>query len=364
MRLAVLPSMVVAAFLSGCGGDKPTPVNPASPPAELRGRGATFVEPIMKFWTEKYADKTEDAVRISYVGIGSGGGVNAMTNREADFGCSDAPMNAKQLAAAAEKAGAVVHVPLVIGAVVPLYNVPGVDKPLAFTGPVLADIFLGKIANWNDPKLKALNPGVTLPDLKLQPVYRDDPSGTTFIFADYLCKASPEFRAEIGKPSNEPTWPKGVGTRQPKSDGVAGHVSRSVGAIGYVELTYALDTKAQFGSVRNKAGKDILADLDSITAAAAATLGVKQTEEPFSLNELTYSLTDAAGEKSYPIAGMSYALLYQKQAGDKGKAVVEFLKWATSDGGQKMAKMRNFAPLPADLQKQVADKLAAVEFVQ
>jgi len=361
MRAVLLPVSVLAAVvLSGCGKGSKS----GAPVVDLRGRGATFVQPIMKFWTEKYAEKTDDAMRVDYQGIGSGGGVNAMTNREADFGCSDAPMNAKQLAAAKEKGGEVVHVPLVMGAVVPMYNVPGVTKPLAFTGPLLADIFLGKVTNWNDPKLKELNPGVALPDLKIQPVYRDDPSGTTFIFSDYLAKVSPTFRKEIGKPSNEPAWPAGVGTRQPKSDGVAGHVGRSAGSIGYVELTYALDTKSQYGTVRNKAGKDILADLDSITAAAAATLGEKQTEEPYSLSALTFSLTDADGEKSYPIAGMSYALLYKKQTGDKGKAVVAFLKWATSEGGQKMAAMRNFAPLPTDLRTKIAAALDGVEVVE
>lgn len=396
MRRSLLASPVIAlVLLVGCGSEQPNPdptpapsptsggsLSPSRMPSpepngvplpggagggggdlvDLRGRGATFVQPIMKIWTEKYPEVRTGKARIDYVGTGSGNGVSTMTNKEVDFGCSDAPMNAKQLEAAKAKGGDVVHVPLVMGAVVPMYNVPGVTKPLAFTGPVLAEIFTGKITAWNDAKLKELNPGVELPDLKIQPVYRDDPSGTTFIFTDYLCKVSGDFKKEIGKPSNEPTWPKGVGTRQPKSDGVAGHILRTAGAIGYIELTYALDTKAQYGSVRNKAGKDLQASLDSITAAAAATLGVKQTEEPYSLNELTFSLTDAGGEASYPIAGMSYALIYKKLPAVKGKTTADFLRWATSKDGQRMARQRNFAPLPEDLQKKIAAALDGIAF--
>ena len=170
---------------------------------------------------------------------------------------------------------------------------------------------------------------MTLPDLGIQPVARSDASGTSFIFSDYLAKVSPEFKSSVGA-SNEPRWPERVGVKQPGNNGVANHVINNPGAVGYVELTYALDNKAQYGAVVNKAGKPVRADLPSITKAAEATLDVPQTAEPYSLHDLTYSLTDAPGDGSYPIAGMSFAILYQKQSGPKGQGLVAFLKWAVT----------------------------------
>lgn len=361
-------SALLAAVLLGCGKSVPTEEHKGKqlPPIEveeaaLNGQGATFVKPIMDVWKEEFIERTAGKVKLNYTGTGSGAGVTQMTKKLADFGCSDNPMTSKQLAEV--PAGeAVVHIPLVIGAVVPVYNVPGVSEPLKFTGPLLVEIFTGKIAKWNDPKIKALNPAAALPDLVIQPVYRSDPSGTTFIFCDYLAKSDPEFKKSVGV-SNAPTWPKGVGIAQNKSDGVAGHISRTEGSIGYIELTYALDSKdkLKFGSVRNKAGQDVMADFESITAAAAASLDQKQTQEPYSLHELTYNLTDAAGEKSYPIAGMSFAVLYKKQSGAKGKAIVAFLKWATGSEGQDMAKRRNYAPLPDSLREKIVKRLEGVE---
>jgi phosphate transport system substrate-binding protein len=354
-----LAALALAPTLAGCG--KSGNGGPGER-TRLDGQGATFVEPIMKVWTNEYGELTDGDVQINYQGTGSGAGVSQMTKGLAAFGCSDAPMNRKQLDEATATAGPVVHVPLVIGAVVPVYNLPGVESPLVFTGPLLAEVFTGKVAKWNDPRIAALNPGVNLPDLGIQPVYRADPSGTSFIFSDYLAKVSPEFKASVGS-STAPSWPSGVGTAQNKSDGVAGHITRNPGAIGYLELTYALDSKdkLKYGKVRNKAGKDVLADLDSITAAAAATLGAPQSAEPYSLHDLTYNLTDAGGDASYPIAGMSFALLYQKQQGGKGKAAVAFLKWCTGPDGQKLAKLRNYAPLPEELRKKTHEKLDKVE---
>jgi phosphate transport system substrate-binding protein len=358
-----MPSRLAAVallLLAGCGKPIPTddrkdrPIIPVEA-AELNGQGATFVEPILKEWTNEFVERTGGAVRINYQGTGSGAGVTQMTKGLADFGCSDAPMNAKQLAEA-KATGDVVHIPLVIGAVVPMYNLPGVEQPVRFTGPLLVEIFTGTVARWNDPRLVALNPGVPLPDLAIQPVYRADTSGTSFIFSGYLSKVDEGFRKTVGA-STAPKWPETVGIRQPKSDGVAGHIDRTPGAIGYIELTYALDKGAKYGSVRNKAGRDILADLDGITAAADASLGVAQTQEPYSLHELTYNLTDAGGERPYPIAGMSFAVLYQGQSGAKGRAVVAFLKWATGSEGQELARKKNYAPLPAALREKVARRL-------
>jgi phosphate transport system substrate-binding protein len=380
MRYLTLP-VLAAALAAGCGKAVPTDTGPttggaaadpalaaaiaALPPAEVNAEGATFVEPIMKVWTNEFLEKTGQKVRINYQGKGSGAGIGQMTKKLAAFGCSDAPMNAAQLAEANKTGGEVVHVPLVIGAVVPMYHLPGVGQPVKFTGPLLVEIFTGRVKKWNDPKLADLNPGVSLPALDIQPVYRADPSGTSFIFSDYLAKIDPGFKQTVGA-STTPKWPETVGIRQQKSDGVAGHIDRTPGAIGYIELTYALDQKAKFGSVRNAAGKDVVADLAGITAAAAASLNEKQTAEPYSLHELTYNLTNAPGEASYPIAGMSFAVLYQKpDLGDasaraRARAVVTFLKWAVGGEGQDLAGRRNYAPLPPALREKAAARLATV----
>lgn len=350
--LALLPLVALA----GCGPKTAPEV------AEVKGVGATFVQPIMKDWTEKYLKETDDRVKVNYDAKGSGAGIAAMTNLEAEFGCSDAPMKKGEVEAAAAKGGEVIHVPLVIGAVVPVYSLKGIDKPLVFSGPVLADVFTGKIAKWNDPKLKELNKGVDLPDLAIKPVYRADKSGTSFIFTSYLGKVSAEFKAAIPA-STEPAWPTTVGSKEQGSKGVADGVARSDGAIGYVELTYALDNKITFGAVVNQAGKPIAATLDSITTAAAAAMTAKPTAEPYSLHALTYDLTDAPGVESYPIAAMSFAVLYKKQPAGKGKAAVAFVRWAaTTDKGQGMAKVRNFAPLPDELRKKVGELLDTVEY--
>ena len=364
-----IPAVILGCI--GCGKPVPTdpigtgvPVDPglkALEAVELNGQGATFVKPILDVWKEKFIDKTDGKVKINYTGTGSGAGVTQMTKKLADFGCSDNPMTSKQMAEL--PAGAeVVHIPLVVGAVVPAYNLPGVSEPLKFTGPLLVEIFTGKIGKWNDPKIAALNPGVAFPDLAIQPVFRADPSGTTFIFCDYLAKVDENFKKTVGV-SNAPAWPKGVGIAQSKSDGVAGHISRTEGAIGYIELTFALESKdkMKYGSVKNKAGKDVIADLESITAAADASLDQKQTQEPYSLHQLAFNLTDASGEKSYPIAGMSFAVLYKKQDGAKGKAVVAFLRWATSAEGQTLAKRRNYASLPESLRAKIGARLDSIE---
>lgn len=376
---SILPGVVIAsllAALAGCSGGSSggsagssTHASPGAgggtttEAASLNGQGATFIEPIMKVWTEQYLEeKTGGKVKINYQGTGSGAGIQQLIAKTVDFACSDAPMSKDQLEKATEKGGPVVHVPLALGAVVPMYNLEGVDKPLNFTGEVLADIYLGKVKKWNDKALADLNPRVSLPDVGIQPVFRSDSSGTTNIFTEYLSKVSPEFKSKVGA-NTTVTFPQGVGIGMPKTNGVAGHVTKTKGAIGYVELTYALDKKAPFGAVKNKAGKFIQADLPSITAAATAGLAEKQTTEPYSLHDLTYSLTDAAGDGSYPITAVSYGLLYANQPdAHKGKALVTFLKWCASAEGQKMAEKRKFAPLPADLANKIDAKLDTVTF--
>ncbi len=351
--LALLLPVVLAALAVGCGkkggGER----------ASLDAGGATFVQPIMAFWTDEYREITNEKVKINYQGTGSSDGVKKMTSKEFAFGCSDAPMSKKELDDATANGGPVIHIPLVVGAVVPVYHVDGLDKPLVFTGPLLADIFLGKVKKWNDPALAALNPSAKLPDLEIQPVFRSEGSGTSYVFSEYLSKVSDEFKSKVGATK---AFPDKVGVGKKGSEGVAGHIASTKGAIGYIELTYALDTKATFGSVRNKAGKDVLASLSSVTAAVTAGMGLKQTVTPYDLHDLTYNLTDLPGDGVYPITATSFCLLYKKQPSARGKALVEFLKWATSEEGQKMSENRNYAPLPADLRAKIAEKLAGVEF--
>ncbi|MBA4066407.1 MAG: phosphate ABC transporter substrate-binding protein PstS [Isosphaera sp.] len=371
-RLALPVLLALAALVAAAGCGKKPPADDAkdrprieAEAAEVSGKGATFVEPIMTYWTETFRTRTGEKVRISYDGIGSSAGIEAMTKKLAAFGCSDVPLTRDQLAAARAGGGEVVHVPLVVGAVVPIYNVPGAGADLVFTGELLADIFMGKVSRWNDPRLVALNPGLAAVDAAVKPVVRADGSGTSFIFTDYLSKSSQAFRSEVTA-STKPNWPRGAVTAQPKSKGVAGFVAENAGTIGYVDLTDALDGKMTFGAVKNRAGKVMRADAAGITAAAAAAMKVPQDAEPYKLHELTYNLTDAAAADAYPIAGMSFAIVYRSLDGDqaggaKGRAVVAFLKWATSAEGQELAKARNYATLPEELQKKVADKLAAVE---
>ena len=367
MRLARALLFFPVLALSGCagcgGGGRTTPTDTGNervptgdvPAASLNAGGATFVQPIMKFWTDEFREKTGDKVKINYQGTGSSDGIAKLTNREYAFGCSDAPMSKED---AAKAKGEVLHVPLVVGGVVPVYHLDGIDKPLAFSGPVLADIFLGTVKKWNDPKLAELNTGVALPDLEIQPVFRSEGSGTSYVFTEYLSKVSEPFQKAVG-PTKK--FPDKVGVGKKGSDGVSKHVQDTKGAIGYVELSYALDTKAKYGTVRNKAGKDMLADGKSLTAAAAAAMKEKQTAD-YALHDLAYCLTDQTGDDVYPIAATSFCLLYQKQSGDGGKALVAFLKWATGKEGQSLSEKRNYAALPDELQKRIADKLAAVTF--
>jgi phosphate transport system substrate-binding protein len=336
-------------LLAGCSGCSENKVR-------LSGGGATFVDPIMQKWSSEY--NKQSGVEIDYTKSGSGDGIKQMTDRTLDFGGSDAPMKKDQLDAAVQKGGDVVHIPLIMGGVAIVYNVP--DLPaLKLTGPVIADIYRGKITKWNDSRIAELNMGTNLPDLLIVPVYRSDSSGTSNIFSEYLSKVSADFSKEIGA-STTPKWPK-LGTGQKGSDGVANHVKDNVGAIGYVEVSYAKKNNIAVAQVRNKKGTFALPEADAVTAAGEWGLSQQQTSEPYSLHELTYSLTDADSEKAYPITGISYGLLYKKQPVKKGKALVAFLKWATSEG-QKFAVELHYAPLPAELQKKVAERLEKIEF--
>ncbi len=313
----------------------------------LRGGGSTFVRPIMDEWTRIYEQQT--GVRIEYTAVGSSKGIEGVTSKFLDFGCSDAFLSDKQLT---DAGGPLIHIPLVMGAVVPTYNVPdesGQSVGLHFTGPLLANIYLGRISNWNDPAIAVNNPGQTLPDLEIEVVYRKEGSGTTSIWTDYLSKASSAWKREVGSGTTVP-WPVGVAAE--KNDGVADKVSRTPGAIGYVELSFALANGLPVGLIKNQAGVFVKPSVEGITAAAAASL----RSIP---DDLRYSLTDAPGQASYPIVGTAWALLYLDQPPGKGLELVKFLRWATGEGQQSAGQLR-YGRLPPDLVVRIHDALDAV----
>lgn len=352
MRRYLLPVLALVP-LAGCKDSKP---EPGGTPVRISGGGATFVDPIMQKWSSEY--KAAKGTEIDYSKSGSSDGIKQMTEKSLDFGCSDAPMKKDQVEKAKEKGGEVVHVPLIMGAVAVVYNLPNVPT-LKLSGPVIADIYLGKLTRWNADPIKALNPGVELPDLAVTPVYRSEGSGTTNIFTEYLNKVSPDFADKIPASTN-PTWPK-IGLGQKGSDGVAGHVKGNVGCIGYVEVSYARMNDIRTAQVQNAKGQFVAPEAAAVTAAGEWALTQKQTKAPYSLHELTYSLTNAEAEAAYPICGISYGLLYKKQPTAKGKALVEFLRWAAGDG-QKYATELHYAPLPAELGKKAAARLDQIEF--
>jgi phosphate ABC transporter phosphate-binding protein len=338
--------VVVVTLLAGCArGGVP----------RLDGGGATFIEPLMIKWQRVY--ERETGVQVDYTGTGSGNGVQQMTRMALAFGCTDAPMNVEQLEKARATNGDVVHIPLAMGGVVPIYHLTGPpdDRPLRFTGPVLADIFLGDVTHWNDPAIGELNPGVDLPALPIKVVSRSDPSGTTAIFAEYLAKARPEKWADqkMGKGTSASFT---VGIRQKGNPGVAGEVARLDGAIGYAELTFAqhVRDRVAFGAVRNRSGNFVLARPDTVTAAAASL-----TDIP---DDLCFTLVDAPGADSYPISGTDWAVFYERQPPARGPVIVAFLRWATArDKGQRYAAPLGYAPLPDRLIEKVQAKLRQVE---
>ncbi|HZY87064.1 MAG TPA: phosphate ABC transporter substrate-binding protein PstS, partial [Gemmataceae bacterium] len=306
-------------------------------------------KPAMDKWIDVYS-KDKGAVEINYQGQGSTAGIKQMTEKAVNFGCTDAFMTEEQLAAAKKEGGEVVHVPLVMGGVVPAYNLPGIDKPLNFTGEVLAGIFLGDITNWNDAKLKALNEGVKLPDQKISVVHRAEGSGTTAIFTEFLSMSSPKWKEKVGT-STTVTWP--VGSGEKGNPAVANNIGQSHGSIGYVELIYALQKKdIKFGAVKNKAGKFVLADLKSVNAAAASLKDIPA--------DLRFSIVDAPGDDSYPISGTTWAVFYQDQKGDAGREMVKFFTWVVHDGQQYSEKM-HYAALPQALVARIDEKLKTIK---
>lgn len=320
---------------------------PAGAQMLVNGAGATFPYPLYSKWFEEYI-KVDAGVRFNYQSIGSGGGIRQISERTVDFGATDGPMTDEQLKKAPAE---LLHIPTVLGAVVPTYNLPG-NLKLRFSGEVLADIFLGKITRWNDDRIKTLNPGEALPDRPIVVVHRSDGSGTTFIWVDYLCKVSKEWEQRVGRGTSV-SWPVGLGGKG--NEGVAGQVKAAPGALGYVELAYAITNKLPAGAVKNQAGKFIEASIESTTAAAAGTASAMPAD-------FRVSLTNAAGDAAYPIASFTWLLVYRDQLDEaKGRALVRFLWWAVHDG-QKYPPALLYAPLPAAVVKQIEGRIRQISF--
>jgi phosphate transport system substrate-binding protein len=316
--------------------------------AALNGAGATFPEPLYVEWAGEFGASVQPGVTINYQGVGSGGGIQQFTAMTVDFGASDAPMKDEEIAAAEAASGAkVLHIPTVLGAVVAAYNVDGVTE-LKLDSDTLAAIFLGTVKKWNDPKITALNPGVTLPDTAIQVVHRSDSSGTTNIFTSYLTAVSPEWASKVGK-GKEVKWPVGVGGQG--NSGVAAVIQQQKGSVGYVELSYALENKFTMASLKNKSGNFIVPSLESTKAA------LEGAEIP---GDLRFSVANSPGAQAYPIVGATWILAYDvmKDAA-KADALKAFLTWALTDG-TSIAEELNYAPLNANLQ---ALALAKVDMI-
>src|SRR6266404_5641193 len=319
---------------------------PARAQLQLNGAGATFPYPMYSKWFNLYI-QVDPAVRFNYQSIGSGGGIKQITEQTVDFGASDGPMTDEQLRAAP---GRILHFPTVMGAVVITYNGEGLKTGLKLTPEAIAGIFLGKITKWNDPALAAANPGVTLPPRDIVVVHRSDGSGTSYIFTDFLSKVSREWSNKVGKGTSV-SWPAGLGGKG--NEGVTGLVKQTPFSLGYVELIYAQSNGLPFADVKNKSGSFVTPSLDSVTVAAAALANTMP-------DDFRVSITDAPGAGAYPISGMTWLLVYEKQRdAAKGKKLVRFLEWMMHEG-QKEAPALHYAPLPAEVVAKEAVALRAV----
>ncbi len=335
--IAAISAVVFGILLVSCSKNQPV---------SITGAGSTFDYPVFTKWFEVYATVDTNA-QFNYQSIGSGGGQKGLLNQTVDFGASDAPMSDDSMAGAP---GKILHLPIVAGGVAVIYNLPG-DPKLKLDGETLAEIYLGQIKKWNDPKIGALNPDVKLPDLAIIPVHRSDGSGTTFIFTDYLSAIDKAWADSIKK-GTAVDWPADVGIGAKGSEGVAGQVRQLSGSIGYAELAYANQNKIPYADMKNASGQFVSPAPDSVSAAlATATIP----------DDFRFSMVNAPGPKAYPIAGPSWILIYQNQSGDRGKHLVDFLKWAITDG-QKISPTLDYAPLPDELQQRELKLLETVTY--
>lgn len=327
---------------------KAAPAAAAGSAKELTGAGATFPYPLYSKWFDVYNQKT--GIKVNYQSVGSGAGIKQLTERTVDFGASDAPMSEQQIQQAG--GGDIFHIPTVAGAVVVIYNLQGVEGGLRLTPETLSGIYLGQIKRWSDPRIVADNASARLPDTDIALVHRSDGSGTTSIFTGYLSAVSTEWKGKVGNGTSV-NWPAGLGAKG--NEGVAGQVRQTPGAVGYVELAYAVQNKLTYASLKNQAGKFVDATIESTTASAAGAAATMP-------DHLQVSLVNAPGEDSYPIAGFTW-LLVRKEQGDaaRGKALVDLLWWGLHDG-QKYASELLYAPLPREVVKKAEAMVRAVTF--
>jgi phosphate transport system substrate-binding protein len=317
----------------------------------INGAGATFPNPIYSKWFDEY-HKNNGNIQINYLSVGSGAGIKQVTDGTVDFGASDGPMTDEQLKAFQEKHGfGILHLPTVLGAVVPTYNIPGVTGALNFTPDALAGIFLGKITKWNDPAIAGTNKGVNLPAADIVVVHRSDGSGTTYVWTDYLSKVSEEWKSKVGK-GTSPNWPVGLGGKG--NEGVTGQIKNAPNSIGYVELIYAVSNNIPYGSVKNSSGNFVKADLASVSEAAA--VAAKTMPDDFRV-----SITDPAGKKAYPIASFTWLLIPEKFSdAAKRDAIKGFLNWMLADG-QNYAEKLSYARLPNEVIAKEKIALAKIQ---
>jgi phosphate transport system substrate-binding protein len=346
-------AVLLPLFLSGCSGERGGGgVLPGGNAGDsggamrLQGAGATFPNPLYQKWLSEYG-KLNAQVRIDYQSIGSGGGIKQIQAQTVDFGASDAPMTDDEMK---KSPGELLHIPTVLGAVVLTYNLQGVEQPLKFSPDVIADIFLGKIKRWDDPRIKADNAGVNLPATDLTVVHRSDGSGTTAVFTDYLSKVSPEWKEKVGA-DKSPQWPVGQGGKG--NEGVTGQIKQQPNTIGYVELAYAVQNRLPVAHIKNSAGNFVEPSIDAVTSAAAATASTLP-------EDLRTSITNPTGADAYPIASYTYILAYKEQKdATKGRALVDFLWWGIHDG-ERFARDLQYAPLPPDVVRRAEAKINSI----
>jgi phosphate transport system substrate-binding protein len=342
VKISPLKSLITAGIIAGLL----VPIVAAAD-TQFLGAGATFPYP---FFSRAFYAYSQDhsGITVNYASIGSGGGIAQFTAKTVDFGASDVPMTKTELDAATAANGTVVQIPDTLGGIAVAYNVQGAPKHIKLTPKVIADVMLGKVTNWNDPAIAALNPGVKFPNLPILVVHRADASGTSYHFTDYLSKISPEWNSKVGR-SKSVNWPTGVGAKG--NEGVAGQIGNTPGAFGYVELAYALQNDMPYAAVQNKAGEYVLPSPDSIRAAAS--------QKP-NVNPDDFSVTDMGGKDSYPIAGYSWLLVWKNQADPtKGKELTALLKWLVT-GGQQYAAKVNYVPLPENVQQEALKAIGSI----
>jgi len=319
----------------------------AAADTQFLGAGATFPYP---FFSRAFYAYSQDhtGITVNYASIGSGGGISQFTQKTVDFGASDVPMTKTEMQAAMDANGVVVQIPDTLGGIAVAYNVNGIGKHIKLTPKIIADIMLGKVTNWNDPSIAAVNAGTTFPNLAILVVHRADSSGTSFHFTDYLTKISPEWSSKVGR-GKTVNWPTGVGAKG--NEGVAGQITNSPGAFGYVELAYALQNDMAYASVQNKDGNYVLPSPDTVRSAASQKPDVNPTD---------FSITDIGGKDSYPISAYSWLLVWKNQADPtKGRELQAMLKWLVT-GGQQYAAKVNYVPLPENVQQEALKAIASI----